>query len=115
MKLSKRSVWIGVLVIIGALVLWWAYFTYWVPRFHMDSKGDLVSGNTKLVLVSQMLPNDKVKITTPRMIPFWKSIGIVDGSTPGRLWNFTYDGNRYVLYEPNVEMPWKTVYKYATK
>jgi hypothetical protein len=62
-----------------------------------------------------MLPNEKVRITIPQFIPFWKTIGLVEGEDSGRLWRFTYKGKQYVLYEPNTEMPWQTIYKYSNK
>jgi len=86
---------------------------FWVPHFHEVQRGDLVSGNTRLILVSKLLPGDKSGITVPNQNPFWKSIGVVDGSMDGRLWKFTDHGKQYVLYVPNTEMPWHWVYKYS--
>ena len=110
---TATKVWLGIFVVVLAFISWWMYFTFGLPRYHADAKGDLVSGTTKLVLVSKMLPNDHTNITIPHLIPFWRSIGIVDGSMAGHLWGFTDHDNLYVLYQPNTEMPWQTVYKYA--
>ncbi|KRW91113.1 hypothetical protein SD51_11115 [Alicyclobacillus tengchongensis] len=101
-------------VVILTVVLWWAHFIFWLPHFHEDAQGNLVSGTTKLILVSKLLPGDNSGIVVPRRIPFWHSIGIVDGDMDGRLWKFTEHGRQYVLYEPNTEMPWQWVYKYTT-
>jgi hypothetical protein len=101
--------------VIVALILWWSHFMFWLPHFHEDEKGNLVSGDTKLVLVSKMLPDDKSGITIPNSLPFWDSIGIVDGDMDGRLWKFTDKGEQYVLYIPNTEMPWHWVYRYSTR
>ncbi|GMA56966.1 hypothetical protein C7445_108157 [Alicyclobacillus sacchari] len=98
--------------LILTIVLWWAHFIFWLPHFHVDAQGDLVSGKTRLILVSKLL-GGKSGITVPERIPFWDSIGIVDGNIGGRLWKFTEHGQKYVLYQPSTEMPWQWVYKYA--
>ncbi|GLV12979.1 hypothetical protein Heshes_06630 [Alicyclobacillus hesperidum] len=95
-------------------ILWWAHFIFWLPHFHEDAQGNLVSGTTKLILVSKLLPGEKSGITVPERMPFWDSIGIVNGNMDGQLWKFTEHGRQYVLYRPNTEMPWQWVYKYRT-
>ncbi|MCL6442201.1 MAG: hypothetical protein K6T83_01835 [Alicyclobacillus sp.] len=110
---AKLGISVACLSIVVLLVLWWVHFMFWLPHFHEDAQGDLVSGKTKLVLVSKLLPGDKTGITVPDTLWFWDSVGIVDGNMDGRLWKFTEHGRQYVLYQPNTEMPWRWVYTYA--
>ena len=49
------------------------------------------------------------------ILPFWKTIGIVDGEMDGTLWEFTDKGKKYVLYCSNAEMAMPDIYKYAKK
>jgi hypothetical protein len=111
LKVKALSV---VCVLVVMFVLWWSHFRFFEPAFHFEGTNykNLVSGNSKLMLVSSPT-NEKAKIKAPDSLPFWKIIGYVKGRDSGTLWGFTYKGEKYVDYKPNTEMPWDDVYKYT--
>ena len=87
-----------------------------MPTFHFEGTNykNLVSSNTRLKLVTDP-SNGNSKIKIPDTLPFWKTVGYVKGKNSGTLWEFTYEGKKYVDYKPNTEMPWDDVYKYEHK
>lgn len=88
---------------------------FFVPHFQAGSNNTLVSKNTKLVFVTMIPDAEKLGIHVPNSIPFWKTIGVVDGEMKGTLWEFTDKGKKYVVYFHDGEMVVGDVYKYSSK
>ncbi|HJV16149.1 MAG TPA: hypothetical protein VJ546_01985 [Bacillales bacterium] len=88
---------------------------FFVPHFQAGPNNTLVSQNTKLVLFTIEPEAEKLGIHVPSFIPFWKTIGVVDGEMKGTLWEFQDNGKIYVSYHLDVEMNVGSIYKYLPK
>lgn len=111
----KKKIISSILIIAFLFISWWAKYLFFEPHFKAGSNNTLVSKNTKLVLVTTEPEADKLGIHVPSFIPFWKTIGVVDGKMKGTLWEFKDKGNTYVSYYPNGEMVIGSVYKYSSQ
>ncbi|WP_445491641.1 hypothetical protein [Niallia sp. 03133] len=109
----KKKLIISAIIIMLSFIIWWTNCVFFVPHFQAGPNNTLVSKNTKLELVTDSEP-EKLGIHVPNFLPFWKTIGEVDGDMDGTLWEFTDKGNNYILYTANTEMPWQYIYKYST-
>lgn len=111
----KKKLIISIVIIIILFMSWWAKYLFFVPHFQAGPNNTLVSKNAKLVLVTNSPEPEKLGIGVPKFIPFWRTIGVVDGEMDGTLWEFTDKGKKYVSYYPNGEMDVGSVYKYSSK
>ena len=111
----KKKLMIPIAIIIILLMSWWAKYLFFVPHFQARPNNTLVSKNTKLVLVAISPEAEKVGIHIPSFIPFWKTIGVVDGEMKGTLWEFKDEGKTYVSYYSDGEMVVGSVYRYLSK
>jgi hypothetical protein len=111
----KRKLIILGIIILLSFVLWWAKYLFFMPHFQEGPNKTLVSKNIKLELVTDSPEPEKLGISVPGFLPFWKTVGTVDGEMDGTLWEFNNKGKKYVLYTANTEMPWSYIYKYSTK
>ena len=109
--MSKKLI-IPVVIIIVLFLSWWAKYLFFVSHFQVGNENTLVSRNTELVFVAVSPEAEKLGIHIPNFIPFWKTIGVVDGEMKGTLWEFKDKGKTYVSYHPDVEMDVGSVYKY---
>lgn len=110
---KKLSIPFAILIIL--LILWWAKYLLFVPHFQAGPNNTLVSKNTILVLVTISPEAGKLGIHIPSFIPFWKTIGVVDGDMKGTLWEFKDKGKTYVSYYSYREMDVGSIYKYLSK
>ncbi|NHM34000.1 hypothetical protein [Neobacillus terrae] len=110
----KRKLIISFVIMMILFILWWAKYLVFVPHFQAGPNNTLVSRNTELVLVAISPEAEKSGIHIPGFIPFWKTIGVVDGEMKGTLWEFKDNGKTYVSYHPDVEMDVGSVYKYSS-
>ncbi|MDP4164448.1 MAG: hypothetical protein Q8898_15230 [Bacillota bacterium] len=111
----KKKLIILIVILIILFMAWWARYLFFVPHFHAGPNNTMVSKNAKLVLVTNSPKPEKLGIHVPNFIPFWKTIGVVDGDKGGTLWEFTDKGKKFVSYYPNGEMVVGSVYKYSSK
>lgn len=111
----KKKLIIPIVIIIILLMSWWAIYLFFVPHFQAGQNNTLVSKNTELVLVAISPEAEKLGIHIPSFIPFWKTIGVVDGEMKGTLWEFQDKGKTYVSYYSDGEMDVGSVYKYSSK
>lgn len=111
----KKKLIISAVIILILFMSWWAKYLFFVPHFQAGPNNTLVSKNLKLELVSPSFESKKFGINDPGFLPFWKTIGIVDGKMDGTLWEFSDKGKTYVLYCSNSEMALSDIYKYAKK
>lgn len=112
---NEKKLIISVVIILILFILWWAKYLFFVPHFQAGPNNTLVYKNVKLELVTHSPEPEKLGIIVPDFLPFWKTIGVVDGETTGALWEFTDKGKKYVLYYPYIEMAMPDIYKYAKK
>jgi hypothetical protein len=111
----KKKIISLVLIITFLFISWWAKYLFFVPHFNEGPNNTLVSKNTKLVFVTIEPDAEKLGIHVPGFIPFWKTIGVVDGKMKGTLWEFKDNGKIYVSYFHDGEMDVGSVYKYSPK
>jgi hypothetical protein len=111
----KKKLIITIAIIIVLLMSWWAKYLFFVPHFQAGPHNTLVSKNSKLVLVAIAPEAEKKGIHIPRFIPFWKTIGVVDGEMKGTLWEFKDKRKTYVTYYSDGEMVVGSVYQYLSK
>ncbi|NHM30882.1 hypothetical protein [Neobacillus terrae] len=81
----KKKLIIPIAIIIILFLTWWTKYLFFVPLFHAGPNNTLISMNTKLVLVTISPEAEKLGIHIPSFIPFWKTIGEVDGEMKGTL------------------------------
>jgi hypothetical protein len=111
----RKKLILPIVIMMILSISWWAKYLFFVPHFQAGPKNTLVSKNTKLVLVAISPEAEKLGIHIPNFIPFWKTIGVVDGEMKGTLWEFNDNGKTYVSYHPDVEMDVGSVYRYSSK
>ncbi|KAA0547021.1 hypothetical protein FZW96_13640 [Bacillus sp. BGMRC 2118] len=109
----KRKISVSIIVLIVLFVLWWVKCVYFIPQFQNGPNKSLVSADVRLELVTDSPEPEKLGVIVPKFIPFWKTVGKVEGEIEGTLWEFTSNGDKYVLYSAKTEMPWRYIYKYT--
>jgi hypothetical protein len=111
----KKKVIILSIISLLTFMTWWSKFLFFVPHFQAGQNKTLVSTHAQLELVTESPEPEKEGINVPNFIPFWKTIGTVDGKAKGTLWEFDDKGKKYVLYSADGEMTWSYVYQYSKK
>ncbi|MEH7094943.1 hypothetical protein [Neobacillus vireti] len=106
----KKKLLIGISISLILLLSWWSKYLFFVPHFQPGPNNTLISKNAKLVLVPDP---ERLGIHEPNFIPFWKTIGVVDGEMKGTLWGFTDKGKKYVSYYHDGEMVVGSIYRYS--